>query len=188
MDLEVIKQQLNGQWKSISVEVRPSGTKDAAGNIQPFFLTRLFSYSPDDVFELQVTSFADSFGKIPLAKMDIQGTMVWTEEHPVTPGAWKVNFLADKGYSVTPLNPGFSDLLNQVAVAGYDQWEVGNAQSIFKKAFLPFGLSEGQVFAEFDLVYLLNDCLFWGARHVDGRGFDTEENRPTNLQIPLVRV
>lgn len=24
--------------------------------------------------------------------------------------------------------------------------------------------------------------LFWGAIHVDGRGFDTEINRPTNLQ------
>jgi hypothetical protein len=29
--------------------------------------------------------------------------------------------------------------------------------------------------------------LFWGARNIDGRGFDTEQNRPTNLQIPLVR-
>jgi hypothetical protein len=41
---------------------------------------------------------------------------------------------------------------------------------------------------EFDLVYLANDMLFWGARHIDGRGFDTEENRPTNLQIPLART
>jgi hypothetical protein len=29
--------------------------------------------------------------------------------------------------------------------------------------------------------------LFWGARNIDGRGFDTEQNRPTNLQIPLIR-
>jgi hypothetical protein len=29
--------------------------------------------------------------------------------------------------------------------------------------------------------------MFWGARNIDGRGFDTEENRPTNLQIPMVR-
>ena len=25
--------------------------------------------------------------------------------------------------------------------------------------------------------------MFWGARNVGGRGFDKEENRPTNLQI-----
>jgi hypothetical protein len=30
--------------------------------------------------------------------------------------------------------------------------------------------------------------LFWGARNVDGRGFDTEANRPTYLQIPLVHA
>ena len=40
---------------------------------------------------------------------------------------------------------------------------------------------------ESDLVYLSHDMLSWGARDIDGRGFDKEENRPTNLQIPLVR-
>lgn len=40
---------------------------------------------------------------------------------------------------------------------------------------------------EYDLVYLAHGLLFWGARNVDGRGFDTEQNRPTNLQIPLAR-
>ena len=60
-------------------------------------------------------------------------------------------------------------------------------QSVMGKAFPPFGLAEGQTFAEYDLIYIYDDMLFWGARNVDGRGFDTEENRPTNLQIPLVR-
>ena len=60
-------------------------------------------------------------------------------------------------------------------------------QSVMGKAFAPFGLAEGQTFAEYDLIYIYDDMLFWGARNVDGRGFDTEENRPTNLQIPLVR-
>jgi hypothetical protein len=88
---------------------------------------------------------------------------------------------------VTPLVPGFADLLNQVAATGYRPWRVGEAQSVFAKAFAPFGLAEGKNFMEFDLVYLSHDLLFWGARHVDGRGFDKEENRPTNLQIPLAR-
>jgi hypothetical protein len=29
--------------------------------------------------------------------------------------------------------------------------------------------------------------MFWGARNVDGRGFEKPENRPTNLQIPMFR-
>ena len=54
-------------------------------------------------------------------------------------------------------------------------------------SFAPFGLAAGQTFMEHDLVYLTRELLFWGARNVDGRAFDTEQNRPTNLQIPLVR-
>ena len=54
-------------------------------------------------------------------------------------------------------------------------------------AFVPFGLVAGKNFMEYDLVHLAHGLLFWGARHVDGRGFDSEANRPTNLQIPLAR-
>ena len=48
-------------------------------------------------------------------------------------------------------------------------------------------LAAGKNFMEYDLVFVSHDMLFWGARNIDGRSFDTEENRPTNLQIPLVR-
>jgi len=61
---------------------------------------------------------------------------------------------------------------------------LGHPQDVFEKAF---GLAKGQHFKEYDLVYLRGDLLFWGARNIDGRGFDTEENRPTNLQIPMTR-
>jgi hypothetical protein len=83
---------------------------------------------------------------------------------------------------------GFADLLKKVAANGYDTWEVGRQQSIFGKSFRPFGLVQGSHFKEYDLAYMARDMLFWGARHIDGRGFDTEANRPTNLQIPLARA
>jgi hypothetical protein len=60
-------------------------------------------------------------------------------------------------------------------------------QNIFGKSFAPFGLAEGKTFTEYDLVYVTRGMLFWGARHIDGRGFASEGNRPTNLQIPLAR-
>ena len=77
--------------------------------------------------------------------------------------------------------------MNQIASKGFNKWELNGTQSVMAKAFASFGLAEGQTFAEYDLIYVYGDMLFWGARNVDGRGFDTEENRPTNLQIPLVR-
>ena len=35
--------------------------------------------------------------------------------------------------------------------------------------------------------HFLEHMLFMGSKHVDGRGFDKPENRPTNLQVPLER-
>ena len=186
MTAEQIKQSILGEWISIAPEVRPSSLKNADGNIKPFYLDRLFKYMADDKFELVVTNYADPFGKVALAKMFIRGRMEWKGDHLIAAGAQKVDFIADEEYKVTPLFPAFADALNQLT-KGFNKWESGQEQSILRKAFAPFGLTEDQVFSECDLVYLFNDMMFWGARNVDGRGFDKEENRPANLQIPMVR-
>ena len=186
MTTEQVIQQSVGNWESIAPEVRPGSAKKPDGTLTPFYLSRRFSFAQDGTFQLTVITYADPNGKIPLAKMDIKGHTEWKGEHPISIGAQKVNFSADTQYTVTPLAQGFADVLNKVT-SGYNEWKVGDTQSIFKKAFAPFGLVDGQVFKEYDLVYLYNGMMFWGARNVDGRGFDTEENRPTNLQIPLIR-
>ena len=186
MTKEQVQQQSIGNWESISPEVRPSSAKNADGTLKPFYLTRKFSFKQDGTFELTVTNFADPNGKVPLAKMFIRGHTEWTGEHPITEGAQKVDFTADEGYTVTPLIQGFADVLNQYT-KGFNDWKVGETQNILGKAFAPFGLTEGQIFKEYDLIYLTHDMMFWGARNIDGRGFDTEANRPTNLQIPMTR-
>ena len=187
INVERLKQSLAGNWTSIAPEIRPSAARNPDGTPKPFYLEREVSYLDNDRFQLTVVNSADPYGKVPLARILIKGHMLWRGEHPIAAGAQKVDFVADEGYEVTPLLQGFADVLNQVASSGYAKWEVGGTQSIFGKAFAPFGLAEGKNFMEFDLVYLAHGLLFWGARNVDGRGFDKEENRPTNLQIPLVR-
>jgi len=189
MTVEEIKQFIQGgEWKSIAPELRPSSIKNADGSIKPFYLTRRFKVLPDGKFELEVINSVDPFGKVPLVKILLKGDMLWKGEHPIAAGAQKVDFTANEAYLVTPMIQGFADAMNQVASNGYNKWEVNVAQSILGKSFVPFGLTEGQIFSEYDLVYIFNDLMFWGARNVDGRGFDKEENRPTNLQIPLVRT
>lgn len=187
MNVDQTKQALIGEWTSIAPEIRPSAAKNPDGTLKAFYLKRDFNYTAGDRFELTVTNFADANGKVPLARLVIKGHMFWRGDHPIAAGAQKVDFIADEAYEVTPLIQGFADLLNQVASNGYAKWGVGGTQSIFGKSFAPFGLVEGKNFMEYDLVYLSHDLLFWGARNVDGRGFDTEANRPTNLQIPLTR-
>jgi hypothetical protein len=187
-DVAKTKEAMIGNWESIAPEIRPSSAgKNADGTLKPFYLKRTFKYLPADRFELEIINSADPYGAAPLARIKIGGHMLWRGMHPVTPGAQKVDFVADESYEVTPLAQGFADVLNKVASAGYAPWAVNAPQSIFGKNFAPFALKEGTNFIEYDLVYLRGDLLFWGARNIDGRGFDTEQNRPTNLQIPLVR-
>ncbi|MET4176723.1 hypothetical protein ABIB99_007844 [Bradyrhizobium sp. LA6.1] len=187
LDVTGLKQALLGDWESIAPEVRPSAAKNADGTLKPFYLKRAFKYLPSDRFELEIVNSADPYSAVPLARIRIGGHMLWKGAHPIAPGAQKVDFVADETYEVTPLAQGFADVLNKVAAVGYAPWAVGAPQSIFGKTFAPFGLAEATNFMEYDLVYLRGDLLFWGARNIDGRGFDTEQNRPTNLQIPLIR-
>jgi hypothetical protein len=186
-DISKIKTSMLGQWESIAPEVRPSASKNADGTLKPFYLKRSFKYLASDRFELEIINSADPYGAVPLARIKIGGHMIWQGSHPIAPGAQKVDFVADASYEVTPLAQPFADVLNKIATAGYTTWAVGSPQSIFGKTFAPFGLKEGTNFMEYDLVYLRDDLLFWGARNIDGRGFDTEQIRPTNLQIPLIR-
>ena len=187
MTLDDLKTQLLGDWTSLAPELRPSSLKNPDGSLKPFHLRREFRYSAGDRFELVVNQYADPFGRVPLARIHIRGHTLWRGEHPIAAGAQKVDFVADEAYEVTPLIQGFADLLNQAAAKGFAKWEVGTGQSVFGKTFAPVGLVEGRNFMEYDLVHLDHGLLFWGARHIDGRGFDSEENRPTNLQIPLAR-
>jgi hypothetical protein len=187
MSVEQGRDALLGDWVSLAPEVRPSAGKNPDGSAKPFYLRREFRALAGDRFELTVVNSADPYGAVPLARIFIRGHMAWRGPHAIASGAQIVDFTADEAYEVTPLAQGFADVLDRVAGQGYAPWKVGVPQSIFGKAFAPFGLVEGQPFKEYDLVLLSHGLLFWGARHVDGRGFDSEANRPTNLQIPLVR-
>jgi len=175
-----------GEWVSIAPELRPSQNL-VAGKVQPFFLSRVFRYSPDDKFECTVVNFADPGGKVPLVRIHIKGRIVWQGPHPVASGAQKVDYVADEAYEVTPLHPGFADDVNKAPSGGLKRWEVGVTQDVKRKGFPAFGLVEGQVYTDYDLIYIFDNLFFNGSKNVDGRAFDKPENRPTNLQVPLIR-
>src|ERR1700704_6572961 len=141
-DVTKIKGAMLGNWESIASEVRPSASKNADGSLKPFYLKHAFKYLPSDRFELEIVNSADPYGTVPLARIKIGGHMLWQGPHPITPGAQKVDFVADEAYEVTPLVQGFADVLNKVADAGYSPWSLNASQSIFGKTFVPFGLKE----------------------------------------------
>lgn len=187
MSLDITKKSSFGRWVSIAPEIQLSSSKNPYGFLKPFYLTRDFTLYNENRFELTVTNFADPYGKIPFSKITKKGTIEWLEEHPIADGAVKVNVSADEDYTITPLSVEFAAILNQ-DTKGFNEWKTGETQSIFTRAFPQLGLSEGKINKEFDLIFVLDNFMFWGARNADGRSFDTEESRPTNLTIPLEKL
>ncbi len=185
---EEIKEFIRGgEWVSIATEIRPSAAKTASGAPQPFYCSRRFVYSAPDAFECTVMNYADANGRIPLVRIIIKGRNVWGDEHPIASGAYNLDYVADAAYEVTPVHRGFADAANKFPAAGLGRWEVNVTQDVRGKAFPLFGLIEGQMYTDYDLIYIYEGMLFNGSKNVDGRPFDKPENRPTNLQVPLIR-
>jgi hypothetical protein len=188
MTLEQIKTFIQGgEWISIAPELRPSITKSTAGDINPFYCTRAFTYPPGDRFECTLINYLDATAKTPLVKFVIKGHLQWQGEHPVAPDAQKVDYIADEAYEVTPLHPGWVDAINRIPSNGLSKWQLNVPQDLKGKAFPAFGLTDAKTYVDYDLIYICGDMLFNGSKNVDGRPFNKPDNRPTNLQVPLAR-
>jgi hypothetical protein len=189
MTVEQTKEFIQGgEWISIAPELRPSITKSTAGDINPFYCTRSFKYSPGDGFECILINYLDPTGKTALVKFVIKGHLQWQGEHPVAAGAYKVDYVADSAYEVIPLHAGWVDAVNRLPAAnGLKKWELNVPQDLKGKVFLPFGLLEPKTYVDYDLIYIYDEMLFNGSKNVDGSPFNKVANRPTNLQVPLVR-
>ncbi|MEM9053400.1 MAG: hypothetical protein AAGC47_15205 [Bacteroidota bacterium] len=188
ISLEDVKAFASGNWESISVELRPTEDRTGAGNIQPTYLTRKFSYLEADKFVGTITMYADNYGQMPLMEFEFKGDLVWGGEHPIAKGAWNIDYVLNEGFAVTPLHENAAQMLNGGLPEGMTPFENGVKKDILQQAFPMFHIVEGQIVSDYDLIYFKNGMLFMGAKHVDGTPFDKVENRPHQLQIPLVRV
>lgn len=190
MSIQAIRNIIEGgKWQSISTEIRPSIVKDEKGNLKPIYCTRVFHYPGNDKFELTFTTYADANGKLPLTKMEIKGHIVFGNPHPLISGAYELDYFGSSSFVITPLHDGLVQALNQLPPpAGASPWQKDVSQEVKGKAVPAFGLEAGKDFNEYDLIFVHADHLYNGARNIDGRPFDKPENRPTNLQIPLVRA
>lgn len=185
--LEEVQSYAVGEWESISVELRPTEDRTNSGIIQPTYLRRHFNYLSKDKFIGTITLFADNYGQLPLMEFEFKGDLEWGEEHPIADGAWKIDYILNGGFGVTPLNPQAAEMLNQALPEGMSPFENNVKKDILGKAFPMFHIVEGQIVSDYDLIYFKNGMLFMGAKHVDGTPFDKVENRPHQLQIPLAR-
>ncbi|MEO0340022.1 MAG: hypothetical protein AAF242_12505 [Bacteroidota bacterium] len=186
--LEEVKAYAIGEWQSISVELRPTEDRTGSGVIQPTYLRRYFKYLEGDKFVGTITLYADNYGQMPLLEFEFKGDLKWGAEHSIADGAWKIDYVLNEGFGVTPLHDQAAQMLNSGLPDGMTPFVVNEQKDILGKAFPMFHIVDGQIVSDYDLIYFKNGMLFMGAKHVDGTPFDKAERRPHQLQIPLERV
>lgn len=186
--LAEVKAYALGEWKSISVELRPTEDRTGSGKIEPTFLKRHFKFIDEDKFVGTITLFGDNYGQFPLMEFEFKGDLKWGEEHPIAEGAWNIDYVLNEGFGVTPLHEQATQMLNAGLPDGMSPFALNEQKDILGEAFPMFKIVEGQIVSDYDLIYFKNGLLFMGAKHVDGTPFDKEENRPHQLQIPLEKV
>jgi hypothetical protein len=143
MNVEQLKSTMLGTWVSIAPEIRPSKNPD--GTLKPFYLRRSFVYQHEDRFELTVMNYADPTAKIAIAKIEIAGHMFWRGDHPIAPGAQKVDFVADEAYAVTPLVQPFADLLNKVSRVAMRDGRSAESRTSSERRSRPLAWPKGRI-------------------------------------------
>jgi hypothetical protein len=156
MNIEEIKQALaEGEWVSIASELRPSLVKTASGDIKPLYCSRRFVYSGADRFQLDLINYADPYGQVPLVEMRIAGHVKYGAPHPIAPGAYEADYVADEIFFITLLNSAFVSALNSTPLSeGIQPWELNVPRNVLGKSVPAFGLKAGEYFTEYDLIYI----------------------------------
>lgn len=182
------KKYVVGEWKSLSVELRPTEDRTGGGVVAPTFLRRHFNFIEGEKFVGVITMYADNYGKTPLMSFEFKGKLNWGDAHPIAEGAWNIDYILSEGFSVTPLHEQAVAMLNQVRPENIAPFELNKTSDILKMSFPLFNIEAGQIVSDYDLIYFKHGLLFMGAKHVDGTPFDKPERRPNQLQIPLERI
>ena len=179
---------MRGHWTSIACELRPRPYAEGQP-IEPFHLERDFRYD-GDLFEGTITSYADPLCEVPLVAYRFAGHLVSHGPSPAADGAEKIDYVLDRELHLTPLAEPFAAQLNTLpeGACGESRWELGVEQSIAETGCPVLNLERGQVYVDHDIVHVVGDMLFFGAKPVDGSNFDSEDKRPVQLQVPLRRA
>lgn len=180
--------ELDGTWVSLACELRPREAQAGGTCIEPFYLTRAFTYEGDR-FDAIITNYADPDCTQPIMNFHFAGSLSDRGPSPVAEGARNVDYSLSDRFAIEPRQQAFADQLNAMpeGTCGVDPWQLGVEQDIRDAGCAAFGIAPGEVVIDHDLIYLADELLFFGAKHVDGSAFDSDEARPHQLQIPLAR-
>ena len=171
---------VNGDWESITCELRPSPNG-------PANLKRKIHFDHGKM-ELEFHYFSDAACTQPSLTFWFDGAYVTGDPSKTVPGALDAT-LTVSGVSVRPESDGGATLLSSAGSGkcGSAAWMVGTKQDITATGCTPLGVSPAQVTTEYELLYVFRDQIFFGARPVDGSSLTTAAQRPSALLVPAAR-
>lgn len=176
------KPSLRGHWVSMNIEKRPGA------NGSTLYLRRDFT-SDDQRSSARLMFYSDPEGTQRSLTIHLEGPYTIGQPSAAVPGAHEGDFHFDTA-KLTAHNEFFLNLLNNASAGtcGNERWEQDVEQDVtVTRGCLPLGLDLVNRGAEYDIVKLEGDKLYYGARPADGSGLDKPEKRPTALQVPLIR-
>ncbi len=165
-----------GQWVSITCELRPG----------PQYLTRDFTFA-EDSWVGDIIIYADPACTIPTIVLHIEGPILFGEPVEAPAMARATDFSGER-VTFTPLVDDMTGFLNsaEAGTCGTEVWVTETELDISATGCSLFGLEVP--FTEHDITLPIGDFLFAGARPLDGSGLEDPVNRPTALQVPLIRA
>ena len=177
-----------GQWKSTRCEVRPGG------NGQKFYVKRDFTYTKGDSRGI-ITFYADATCDETKKVSRVVFTGPYVVRHAridqegPTKGAHPAHFMFSS-LKITPYAEGFTQYLASAApgTCGTKKWEAGKEQDVTDTNGCSGVFSFNQCPWELDLVKVVGNELFFGARPADGGCNPDAKHLPTALQVPMKRV
>ena len=177
---------LDGDWVSQACEVRPQQGPD--GSVTEWWLTRKIEMRNGRI-AAEFTTYAGPGCGFALQRLDFAGTVEEVGASAVVNGAIEANLTIDEYVRFTPLAQGFADFMNSApsGSCGAAEWQVGQTQDVLEGGCALLGLNPNEPTIEYEVLALLGDQLFFGARPVDGSFITSPDKRPSALLVPLSR-
>jgi hypothetical protein len=166
-----------GRWVSVGCELRPG----------PQHLKRDITLT-ETGWTAIINTFADPACTIPALTLTITGPVIYGEANPLAEGAVESDFVVET-LTVLPQNEFLVDFLNsaEAGSCGEEAWALDVEQDVTATGCVLLGFAELPA-TDYDVTFVRDNYLFAGARPLEGGGFEEPEDRPTAVQVPLMRM
>ena len=177
---------LDGTFASIACEVRPQPNQD--GTMGEWWLTRELTIE-DNTIAAVFTTYAGPGCDFALQELHFAGDIEIVGPSEVIEGAVEADLTVDHYVRITPLADDFAAFLNGApeGTCLTPDWAVGETRDILEQGCLVLGVQPNVPTIEYEILAVLGDTIYFGARPTDGTFITSPDKRPRALLVGAVR-